>query len=71
MPLNAVQDQILNLWDPVQKENVGPLLKNDEEFQDSDSRAFKLSVSPSKCSAPYSCTGCTPRKLALVQGDAA
>lgn len=35
------QDQLHNLQGPVWKENMGPLVKNDEEFQDDNGRALK------------------------------
>ena len=38
-------------------ENVGPLIKNHQEFQDCESRALNQMWSPSKCGAPCYSTG--------------
>ena len=40
---SSTQNGLWHLWGPVQKEYSGPLLKNDEEFQEGGSRALKQS----------------------------
>ena len=37
-----------NLWDPVQNENAGPLLKHDEKISDGDNRLLNQVQGPSE-----------------------
>lgn len=55
--IGSIQDGQHNLQGPVKNENAGPLLKNEEEFQDDNSRALNQAKSPSKHKAlcDYTC----------------
>lgn len=55
--IGCVQDWQHNLQGPVKNENAGPLLKNEQEFHDDNSRALNQAKSPSKHKAlcDYTC----------------
>ena len=66
IPLN--QDQLHNLWGPVQNENMGPRVQNYyQTFQDGNSRTCNQGRGLSKGKTLCDYTGCSPMKPACFQ----